>query len=75
MLHLVAGPHPGRSRPCQVAWRRGLTFWAAASLWAGGVERPPREAVRCWQSQLASVSRQKCGGQRETADVPMTAAS
>jgi hypothetical protein len=75
MLHLVAGPHPGRSRPCQVAWRRGLTFWAAASLWAGGVERPSREAVRWWQSQLASVSRQKCGGQRETADVPMTAAS
>lgn len=58
LLHLVTGPHPGRGRPCQVAWRRGLTFWTAAGLAAGTV-RPPYEALRWWQSQLASVHRRK----------------
>jgi hypothetical protein len=75
MLHLVTGPHPGRSRPCQVAWRRGLTFWTAASLLEGRVLCPPREAVRWWQSQLAAVSRQKYGGKRGAADTPVTVAS
>ena len=32
LLSLVAGPHPGRCRGRQVAWRRGLTFWVAARL-------------------------------------------
>lgn len=75
MLHLVTGPHPGRSRPCQLAWRRGLTFWVAASLWGGQVQRPPCEVVRWWQSQLASVSLQKYAGQCEAADAPVTGAS
>lgn len=53
MLDLVAGPQPGRSRPCQVAWRRGLTFWTAVRLSAEGAgQRPPREALDWWQSRL-----------------------
>jgi hypothetical protein len=55
LLHLVAGPHPGRYRPGQVAWRRGLAFWTAACLRDGALRRPSPEALRWWRSQLASA--------------------
>jgi hypothetical protein len=55
LLQLVAGPHPGRGRPSQVAWRRGLTFWTAALLLEPKVLRPPCEAIRWWRSQLLSI--------------------
>jgi hypothetical protein len=54
LLGLVAGPHPGRSRPGQVAWRRGLTFWVAARLSAiEGPQRPPADTIQWWRAQLA----------------------
>jgi len=53
LLGLVAGPHPGRSRGRQVAWRRGLTFWVAARLASPDATRqPPPETVRWWRTQL-----------------------
>jgi hypothetical protein len=53
LLHLVAGPQPGRARPCQVAWRRGLTFWVAVRLSPlGGTWSPPPDTVHWWRTQL-----------------------
>jgi len=75
LLHLVTGPHPGRGRPSQVAWRRGLTYWTAASLVEGRVQRPPYEVLRWWQSQLASVDRQNQHAVHPTAKARATAAS
>jgi hypothetical protein len=57
LLRLVAGPHPGRARPCQVAWRRGLTFWVAVHL--STLEDaclPPAETVRWWRTQLDGLA-------------------
>jgi hypothetical protein len=55
LLGLVSGPHPGRARSCQVAWRRGLTFWVAARLAAHGTTRqPPPETIQWWRAQLVS---------------------
>jgi hypothetical protein len=57
LLGLVAGPHPGRARPCQVAWRRGLTFWVAVRLSAvDTMHRPPDETIRWWRTQLAALT-------------------
>ena len=56
LLGLVAGPQPGRKRPCQVAWRRGLTFWVAAELSSSGEpQRPPCETIRWWRTELAHL--------------------
>lgn len=52
LLELVAGPQPGRKRPCQVAWRRGLTFWSAANLALGPELRPSPEAIRWWRTRI-----------------------
>jgi hypothetical protein len=57
LLGLVAGPHPGRCRGRQVAWRRGLTFWVAARLASPNATRqPPPETVRWWRTQLAVLA-------------------
>jgi hypothetical protein len=57
LLGLVAGPHPGRCRGRQVAWRRGLTFWVAARLASPDATRqPPPETVRWWRTQLAVLA-------------------
>jgi hypothetical protein len=57
LLRLVAGPHPGRGRPCQIAWRRGLTFWVAVHLSSpDGSCRPPAETVRWWRTQLDALA-------------------
>jgi len=57
VLRLVAGPRPGRARPCQVAWRRGLTFWVAVRLSAlDTAHQPPPETMRWWRSQLAVLA-------------------
>lgn len=57
LLALVAGPHPGRGRPCQVAWRRGLTYWVAVDLATGGTGHPPgATTLRWWRSALADVA-------------------
>lgn len=53
LLGLVAGPHPGRGRPCQVAWRRGLTYWTAACLAQVTSDLPPSATVRWWRTQLS----------------------
>ena len=54
LLGLVAGPRPGRGRPCQVAWRRGLTYWVAVDLATGGTGPQPGVATVCWwRSALA----------------------
>lgn len=57
LLALVAGPHPGRGRPGQVAWRRGLTYWVAVDLATGGIGHAPgATTLRWWRSALADVS-------------------
>jgi hypothetical protein len=57
LLGLVGGPHPGRARPCQVAWRRGLTFWVAVHLSTpDATSRPPAETLRWWRSQLDGLA-------------------
>jgi hypothetical protein len=57
LLRLVAGPHPGRARPCQVAWRRGLTFWVAVHLSTpDAASRPPAETLRWWRTQLDGLA-------------------
>ena len=57
LLGLVAGPHPGRGRPCQVAWRRGLTYWVAVEFCMGPhAPAPPAETVRWWRSQLTAAA-------------------
>ena len=57
LLSLVTGPHPGRCRGRQVAWRRGLTFWVAARLASPDATRqPPPETVRWWRTQLAVLA-------------------
>jgi hypothetical protein len=57
LLGLVAGPHPGRSRNCQVAWRRGLTFWVVARLASPDATRqPPSETIHWWRTQLAALA-------------------
>ena len=57
LLGLVAGPHPGRARPCQVAWRRGLTYWVAARLSTPESSyEPPVETIRWWRSELALLA-------------------
>jgi hypothetical protein len=55
LLGLIAGPRPGRGRPAQVCWRRGLTYWVAVGLSADGTApRPPMDTVRWWRIQLES---------------------
>ncbi len=57
ILGLVAGPHPGRARSCQVAWRRGLTFWVAVRLASpDSTRQPPPEALDWWRTQLAALA-------------------
>jgi hypothetical protein len=57
LLSLVTGPHPGRCRGRQVAWRRGLTFWVAARLASPDATRqPPPETIRWWCTQLAVLA-------------------
>jgi hypothetical protein len=57
LLSLVTGPHPGRCRGRQVAWRRGLTFWVAARLASPDATRqPPPETIRWWRTQLAVLA-------------------
>jgi hypothetical protein len=56
LLPLVAGPRPGQLRPCQAEWRRGLTFWTAACLASGAVERPPASTLKWWRAQIATLS-------------------
>jgi hypothetical protein len=57
LLGLVAGPHPGRARPCQVAWRRGLTFWVAVHLSTpDAMSRPPAETLGWWRTQLDGLA-------------------
>jgi hypothetical protein len=57
LLSLVTGPHPGRCRGRQVAWRRGLTFWVAARLASPEATRqPPPEAIHWWRTQLAVLA-------------------
>jgi hypothetical protein len=57
LLGLVTGPHPGRCRGRQVAWRRGLTFWVAARLASPDATRqPPPETVHWWRTQLAVLA-------------------
>jgi hypothetical protein len=57
LLGLVAGPHPGRARPCQVAWRRGLTFWVAVRLSALDTgQRPPAGTICWWRTELAVLT-------------------
>jgi hypothetical protein len=57
LLNLVAGPHPGRSRGCQVAWRRGLTFWVAVRLATTDATRQPSpDAVRWWRTQFDALA-------------------
>lgn len=62
LLGLVAGPHPGRSRGRQVAWRRGLTFWVAARLAFPDAHQPPPETVRWWRTQLNVMALRSAGG-------------
>jgi hypothetical protein len=65
LLGLVAGPHPGRARPCQVAWRRGLTFWVAVRLSAlDTAHQPPSETIRWWRTQLAALALGPAGPER-----------
>lgn len=52
---LVAGPYPGRGRPCQVAWRRGLTYWTAVRLADVTSDPPPAGTVRWWRTQLTAL--------------------
>lgn len=59
LVGLVAGPHPGRGRPCQVAWRRGLTYWTAVRLAGASGEPPPAATVRWWRTQLAALGTQR----------------
>jgi hypothetical protein len=58
MYGLVAGPRPGCRRPCQLAWRRGLTFWVATWL---ASERdapvPGAEVTAWWAAQLVHLDR------------------
>jgi hypothetical protein len=57
LLGLVAGPRPGRGRPCQVAWRRGMTYWVAARLVCdGAAAHPPVSTIRWWRQQLSDLS-------------------
>ena len=57
LLSLVTGPHPGRCRGRQVAWRRGLTFWVAARLASPDATRqPPPETIHWWRTQLAVLA-------------------
>jgi hypothetical protein len=57
LLSLVTGPHPGRCRGRQVAWRRGLTFWVAARLASPDTTRqPPPETIHWWRTQLAVLA-------------------
>jgi hypothetical protein len=57
LLGLVAGPHPGRTRPSQVAWRRGLTFWVAVRLSALDTgQLPPAGTIRWWRTELAGLT-------------------
>lgn len=52
---LVAGPYPGRGRPCQVAWRRGLTYWTAVRLADVAEDPPPAATLRWWRTQLTAL--------------------
>ena len=61
LLSLVAGPHPGRSRGRQVAWRRGLTFWVAARLASPDARQPPPETVRWWRTQMNVMALRSAG--------------
>ncbi len=57
VLALVAGPRPGRGRPCQVAWRRGMTYWVAARLVCDTpAAHPPVPTIRWWRKQLSALS-------------------
>jgi hypothetical protein len=57
LLGLVAGPRPGRGRPAQVCWRRGLTYWVAVGLLVDcTAPRPPTDTVRWWRIQLESAA-------------------
>lgn len=57
LLGLVAGPNPGRGRPCQVAWRRGLTYWVAVALAdETATSRPPGATVRWWRTRLDTIA-------------------
>lgn len=57
LLALVAGPRPGRGRPCQVAWRRGLTYWVAVDLATDGTGPVPGVGtLRWWHSALSEIS-------------------
>jgi hypothetical protein len=63
LLGLVTGPHPGRCRGRQVAWRRGLTFWVAARLASPDATRqPPPETVRWWRTQMNVMALRSAGG-------------
>jgi hypothetical protein len=61
LLSLVAGPHPGRCRGRQVAWRRGLTFWVAARLASPDARQPPPETVRWWRTQMNVMALRSAG--------------
>lgn len=58
MYRLVAGPWPGCRRPCQLAWRRGLTFWVATWLASErDAPAPGDEVTSWWGAQLAHLGR------------------